>query len=260
MLAVVCMKWGTMFPADYVNVLYGAIKKNVSEPFRFICFTDDAKDLHPEIEPRPIPDMGLPPERWKHGCWPKLAVFKPHLIEGATQMLYLDLDLVVLQSLDPLLERARRIGGFHIMREWNYGLWYFVPLFLRPDRGAQSSIFVCNPQEQGHIYRDFIADQDAAFRRAHNDQRHLTFAALELRYLPYSWFISFKRDCLWRWPLNMLFSRIPKPHNAKVVVFHGQPRPYDVVREGNERWGTRSKFGYGPVAWVRDYWLEALRH
>ena len=38
---VLCMKWGTLYPASYVNRLFHAVSANLSGPFRFICLTDD---------------------------------------------------------------------------------------------------------------------------------------------------------------------------------------------------------------------------
>ena len=37
---IVCMKWGNAYGADYVNRLYNMVKRNMTRPFRFICFTD----------------------------------------------------------------------------------------------------------------------------------------------------------------------------------------------------------------------------
>ncbi len=82
--------------------------------------------------------------------------------------------------------------------------------------------------------------------------------AHDLHYLPSDWTVSFKVDCVWYYPFNLVFKKISKPDQAKIVVFHGRPRPLDVVVEGRARWGTASKFGFGPVDWVRSYWLEAL--
>ena len=47
--AVVCMKWGSLYPSEYVNVLYNAVKANLKSEYRFICFTDNHAGLLPEI-------------------------------------------------------------------------------------------------------------------------------------------------------------------------------------------------------------------
>lgn len=258
MLTVVCMKWGTKFPADYVNVLHYAVSKNINEPFRFVCLTDDAHGLNAGIEARPVPDMGLPEIRRRNGGWQKLALFKPGLVEDASLMLYLDLDVLVMGSLDPFIARARAMRGLHIIREWNRGLGQYLPRALRPDRGGQSSTMVWNPREQHHIYEAFMADPERAYASVPSEQKFVTRTAHALHYLPEDWSISFKQGCVWYYPLNLVFRKIPEPAQARLVIFHGRPLPTDLVPEGNARWGTSHKFGFGPVDWVRRYWLNAL--
>ena len=50
MQTVACIKWGTLFPSDYVNRLYRGVTRHVTRPTRFICFTDDAKGLESGID------------------------------------------------------------------------------------------------------------------------------------------------------------------------------------------------------------------
>lgn len=49
---ILCMKWGTLYSADYVNVLFNACRQSLSGDFRFLCLTDDATGFLPEIEAR----------------------------------------------------------------------------------------------------------------------------------------------------------------------------------------------------------------
>jgi hypothetical protein len=44
------VKWGARYNADYVNKLYAGILKNTTWKITFYCFTDDGKDLHPDIK------------------------------------------------------------------------------------------------------------------------------------------------------------------------------------------------------------------
>jgi hypothetical protein len=59
---IMCMKWGTLYSAQYVNVLYNACQANLTDPCRFVCLTDDPSGLLSGIEAFPIPDIGLTPE------------------------------------------------------------------------------------------------------------------------------------------------------------------------------------------------------
>ena len=51
------MKWGTLYSAEYVNVLYRAVRKNLSGDFRFVCLTSESDGLLDEIETYPIPEI-----------------------------------------------------------------------------------------------------------------------------------------------------------------------------------------------------------
>ena len=97
---VLCMKWGTLYPAEYVNVLYHAAKANLTGDFRFVCLTDDATGFDAGIESHPIPDIGLDTWHYYHGAWPKLAVFSANLYGLSGRALFIDLDTVIVGDLD----------------------------------------------------------------------------------------------------------------------------------------------------------------
>ena len=68
MLNILCMKWGSAYSADYVNILHRASRAHMERGFRFICLTDDPIGLDDGIEVFPVPDMGLAsraPSAWR---------------------------------------------------------------------------------------------------------------------------------------------------------------------------------------------------
>ena len=96
-LSVVCVKWGALYGADYVNKLYRGVRRQLSIDLapRFICFTDDPTDLLPEIEARSLPTC-----EWT-GWWYKAYLFSAGSgLRG--RVLYLDLDTVLTGPLAPL--------------------------------------------------------------------------------------------------------------------------------------------------------------
>jgi hypothetical protein len=42
------MKWGDKFPSEYVNRLYAMVNRNLSIPFRFVCFTENDSGIRNE--------------------------------------------------------------------------------------------------------------------------------------------------------------------------------------------------------------------
>lgn len=115
------MKWGEAFSASHVNALYASARRHMRENFTFLCLTDDGRGLCKGIEARGIPDVGLPDEAWDEGCWPKLAVFTEKLIPAGEVVLFLDLDLVIQDSLAPFIDIVRQRRGLVIQREWRSG-------------------------------------------------------------------------------------------------------------------------------------------
>ena len=42
---ILCLKWGTLYSAEYVNRLHRGVKAHLHRPFRFVCVTDDPSGL-----------------------------------------------------------------------------------------------------------------------------------------------------------------------------------------------------------------------
>ena len=100
---VICIKWGTKFGAEYVNRLYRMVEKNLTIPHRFVCFTDNSEGLAEGIETRELPPYSDNPNIGDKG-WRKLSLFNKELADLKGTALFLDLDIVIRQSLDPFLK------------------------------------------------------------------------------------------------------------------------------------------------------------
>lgn len=255
-IIVVCIKWGKTYPVHYSNMLYQAVKDNLDLPHRFVCLTDEKSGLHEGIEAIDIPDFPLPRELWAKGMWPKLTAFTKGMFPDGAIVLFMDVDIVITQSLTPFIERVAKQGGLHIIREWNPAIYNIVPVALRPDRGANSSVFGFIAGQQDHILESFEADPMVSFKKLHNDQRFINKEASGKKYWPHAWCKSFKRSCVWYYPLNRVLNSYKIPRGAKIMVFHGNPNPEDLVRDDNSRWGSKRRYGFGPVSWVKGYWNQ----
>ena len=95
---VICMKWGSKYGPEYVNTLFSMVKRHLSLPFRFVCLTDDADGFAEGVESFPIPPLDIPdgPERG----WDKLVTFSSPLYDLEGQVLFLDLDVLVVDNID----------------------------------------------------------------------------------------------------------------------------------------------------------------
>lgn len=101
---MLCVKWGTRYPASYVNKLYAGVKRNTTWEFDFYCFTEDSNGLHPDIK---VMELEQGWKKW----WGKVTLFKDHKIEG--RKFYIDLDMIITGSLDEIFEYG---GEFTTLR------------------------------------------------------------------------------------------------------------------------------------------------
>jgi hypothetical protein len=244
---ILCMKWGTRYPAHYVNILFRSIGRNLSRPFRFVCLTDDPSELLDGIETAPFPENpGLVRAAWPN-VFMKLMMTRDGFLglEGPT--LFLDLDLVVLDSIDGFFDY--RPGKNCIIHNW----WERRKQLLRkrPEIG-NSSIFRFEAGKSNYIYETFLAEMSRAEDRSIfvTEQHFLTYAMKERYWWPEEWVRSFKFNVRPPFPLNLVMTP-KKPAGAKFLVFHGQPDPHDAV-EGFA--GKRIHHRVKPAPWVADYW------
>lgn len=232
---VLCMKWGDRYGPAYVDRLFAMVARNLSLPHRFVCLTDDPRGIRPEVECRPLPTIelaGAPP----HSGWRKLSCLGPALDDLDGQVLFLDLDLVIVAGIDCLFDLP---GAFCIIENWT-----------QPGRGVgNSSVFRFQAGAHRVVLERFCADAARIIGSYPNEQTYLSRSVGEVTFWPQSWCRSFKHDCLPARPWRA-FRQAKIPAGAKIIVFHGEPKPPDAARG---LW-PESLTGLRPVRWVDEYW------
>jgi hypothetical protein len=229
------MRWGDRYGPDYVNRLFAMVARNLALPHRFVCLTDDPAGIRPEVECRPLPPIELadaPP----HSGWRKLSCLGRELEDLGAQVLFLDLDLVIVADIDCLFAHP---GRFCIIENWT-----------QKGRGiGNSSVFRFQAGAHRAIPERFCTDAARIIRSFPNEQTYLTQAVGEVTFWPPGWCRSFKHDCLPARPLRR-FREARIPPDTRIVVFHGEPKPPDAARG---LW-PKSRTGLRPVSWVNEYW------
>lgn len=246
---VICMKWGALFSAEYVNVLYNACKRHINGEFRFVCLTDDANGLQADIESYPIPDIGLEERHYYHGCWPKISIFAANLYGLTGRALYIDLDMIILNSLDDFFE----ISGDLVAID--------NATFVTNPRKATAvrtmgGLLAFDLGKLDYVLTELQANRDTFITKYDTDQVYLHHAVKDIRYWKAQWLQSFKYHL--RQPI--LIDRFLPPRKpaleTKILVFHGNPRPIDLIRPSNNNWGNFPHYGRGAVDWMVDYWRQ----
>lgn len=253
-VSILCMKWGSMYGPEYVNHLREGVSRHLKRPHRFVCFTDDATGLRPDVEVRPLPELGLPPG---HGDkrWQKLALFRRDLADVTGIALFLDLDLVIVDDLEPFFALP---GDFFIIRDDD--LFRRKPLRKLKDPArdrflatvGNSSVFRYTVGAHAYVLDAFVADPAAAtaqYRLSQQFQSAQLAAHGHLHYWPREWCVSFKNQCVPR-GLKSFAADPALPPGARIVVFAGNPKMSEVLAGGGQKWYRR----IGSVDWLRRAW------
>ncbi len=234
---VICMKWGTLYGAEYVNRLYGMVQRHLRLPHRFICFTDNTEGIRSEVEALPIPEIDQPsiPGRWR-----KQRVFVNPLYDLQGTALFLDLDVVIVGCLDDFFTYP---GEFVMIKDWG-----------RTQGIGNSSVFRFQVNQHSDLLEEFRKNWQSIHERFPNEQEYLTdFMRRKgvLSFWPAEWCVSFKRHCLPRFPRNLWQAPTFPPH-SRIVVFHGHPKPHEALMAKRK---NLFKQIY-PAHWIADYWHE----
>ena len=249
MVNIICMKWGTRYSAEYVNILRAMVARNLGLDHKFICFTDDTQGVDSRVHCLPLPEMNLPdgiPER----CWRKLSVFRDDL-GLAGQALFLDLDVVIVDRLEPFFEIE---GEFRISHDWR---WYG-----RLPVTGNSSCFRFELGRHPDVFHYFCDHFEQMRKKHRNDQFYLSDQMQQrglLQYWPGRWCQSFKSHCVPRVPFR--YFQTPRvPDGTRIVLFHGKPDPPEAMQAG--RIGLRKYWKASP--WISENWhardAEPLAH
>lgn len=186
---------------QYVEILHDMVMRNISKGtfFNFICFTDDPEPYNTEIQKWPL-------EGSLTGWWNKLYLFKDGLFPEGDRVLYFDLDTCITSGLDEIIKYD---GDFAILRD-----------VYRPN-GLQSSAMMWRAGELSRVWnawnhaaRPEIQGGDQAWIELQTHKPDI------LQNLYPNCFYSYKEHC-----------QFDIPKGAKVVFFHGHPRPHEC--EGN---------------------------
>ena len=235
------MKWGTRYGPQYVNRLHAAVRRHTSGDVRFVCLTDRADGLDAGIEALPLPPINLP-ERVSWLPWRKLSVWQAPLFDLEGDVLFFDIDLVVIGDLNPFFDY--KPGAFCVIENWT-----------QKGQGiGNTSVFRLNIGQHTHVYERFRKDPEAILAAYRIEQQFISAEVPEQEFWPDGWCVSFKHDLVPRFPANWL--RAPEPTaEAKVVAFTGLPDP-DQAAEGRwpAPWYKKFYKHTKPAPWIAEHW------
>lgn len=196
----VCVyKTGGDFTAEYVHRLYEMLDRNIDLPFQFICLTDSDED---------VPGKRKLTYNWQ-GWWSKLEIFE---IEGPC--IYFDLDTMVVGNITEFvwnLARANASDKMYMLTPFNKH---------RRSQGKFASGIMAWIGDWRWLTRTF---DPSAMLNYKGDQVYINEALIKEGALIHPISNLIDGICSYKWHCR---KGVPEP--AKIVCFHGNPRPHQI--------------------------------
>jgi hypothetical protein len=242
------MKWGTLYGPEYVNILYHMVKRHLSQPFRFICITDSGVGLESGIDIVDLPPFNEPPPEYYILCqaWRKLLLFENPLYGIEGKVLFLDLDVVIVDSIDCFFEFSDNLC---IIENWS-----------QPNRLiGQASVMSFTAGQHPELLEKYRKQQDLVVKKHITEQVYIPreLGKGHFDFFPEEWCKSFKYHCMHGGIKNSFLPPAAFPKNSKIIVFHGHPNPINAI-EGNwgkpVPWYKRFYKTVKPTQWVAEHW------
>ena len=233
---VLCIKWGNLYNEGYVNRLYSMVARNISSPFTLTCLTDNSNGIRKEVICLKLPelDFKIPPDA--PGKWPKQILWKNNLLGLNGVFLFLDLDNVIVNSIDEYFKIGSEDDVF-VAKNW-----------VKPwTKGAQTSVFRFKIGSHPYMYDDLRLDPSLCIKYQF-EQNYVTHHLKGgVKFWPYSWTKHFRRHCMGPWPLRYIRAPII-PNYSRIITFPGSPKPPDAI---DGKWNSKSKFRsrYDHIKW-----------
>jgi len=204
--------------ARYVNNLFAGVTRFASEPFDFICFTNEPLKVNDGIELRPF----KPPT--DRGVLPRLYMFSEESGLYGHQVLCLDIDVVIVGNLKPLMSYR---GQFAARNKFKHNEEFKL------DGDVMS--FQAGPENTERFLTPFLNNVEDSLALTQGRERY--------------WMRHVAEDIADRWQImspgavlslkRHMKNKIGIPPGACIVSFHGFPRPHQADE-----------------VWIKKYWHD----
>lgn len=181
MINVVCVKWGEKYGPEYVHRLQRMVKKNLTVPHHFICYTDDSTDLDCDV-------ILIPKSDNLEIYWNKLGLFKSWMFKGTC--LYFDLDVIIQDNIDDLLQYNDKLTGVYTYWDDVYTGKDYPYATLKYKTPFNSSVMVWKAEDYYWIWDKFQEDVDWNIIKYFGDDKFLGNEVENKQTFPREWIYS----------------------------------------------------------------------
>ena len=221
---VICVKWGSKYGWEWVLRLRNMVSRHLTIPHNFFCMSDDR--MPDFINDNLLENDGIPYLRGSlrvpcadglPGWWAKVGLFRPGLFKGLN--LYLDLDVVITDSIDALVIENDCHDKVVAPDDFSYSLinkkQNLSPdtrRLLGGDGTVNSSVMLWRDDAGRRVWDEFRMEK---MSEVHGDQNWITQCLWphgELKLLEGDHVCSYKYHVQRGEPVR------------SIVVFHGEPK------------------------------------
>jgi hypothetical protein len=236
-VSVVCWLWNDSqirtrhFEPEHVNVLQRMVARHLKRPHRFICVADSPEGLSEGVEFVKAPadavrvgELRSPEGARFPSCYRRLWMFSDAARCLGSRVLLVDIDLVVVNPLDPLFDHAADFMGWRPFRDWGAQLRF------------GGGIYLLRTGSRTAVWDDFNGADSIAKARSKgfrgSDQAWISYKLGSTE--PY-----YQRDA-GIYSIRDFASPIgPVPADARLVQMNGNTKPWQAV---------------STLPWVREHW------
>ncbi len=246
---VITIKWGDhLYGPHYVNRLYAGVHRNLSSPFRFVCFTDNSQGIRPEVEVYPLPAINLQAApHFVNGR--KLGLFQMGIGDLEGPCLYFDLDVIIVRSIDCFFEYLP--GEFCVCREWLPPYKRVIQKLFHHAVGVNTSVFRFEANSMQFVI-DGMNEAPQILKNFKLEQRWVAHVVGErVNWWPAEWVSSFKHRRP-VYPFSFVWPPI-LPSGTRVMIFNGPLKPSHAIK-GNFELSPRRVCRSAP--WAAQHWID----
>lgn len=194
MLNILTLKVGTKYTSEDVNKLYENISEHTNIPFRFICYTEDESGIDTSIQTVKMENPNVFKLQWH-----KLKFHQTGFggIPKGEDCLILDLDLKILQNIDPILNFNISSNEFGVIYRWWSDRTHQCPINggFQKFKSGYTNYFWDIFKNNFEYWQEYYINKGEAFGPVNGEQNfihnHIEKAGLKRKYLPMDWFAKF---------------------------------------------------------------------
>ena len=227
MINIYTVKWGTKYSSKHVNKILEMCRKNTTKDFKFFCLTEDPEGLDDEVSVINFPD-GNYYEKW----WNKLYLFDRNVVSQTGEKLFLDLDLHIQKSIDPIIDHNPNDSLTFVKTHWHNLEQMKIDTKDIPYKytDLNSSVLRWNDNLDVDKITKFVRDYpDQMFfyyRGLDNLFGHQRERLLKIDFFPDGWVYSFNYGYMWpddveerlvrKDPIIRLYDSMERPQDVKL--------------------------------------------